>query len=321
MTPISRRSLAILLALGAAGAAAQEFPSRPIRIVVPASVATTSDLTARFLAEQMGRELGTSVVVENRTGGNGILGVTGFLAAPHDGHTLLLTYSGIYANAALYKSVPYDPVKDFRILAGVNQVFLVLVAAPSFAPDTVGQLVEAARAKPGEVTFASASVGSSTHLGPELLASRTGIRLRHVPYKGGAQAIADVTGGHVQIAMTALPTALPLIASGKLKALAVTGGRRSAMLPDVPTLEESGVPRAEVTSRQAIVAPADIPEAAATRLTAVLARIMATPDYARFLAANGIEKEGVPPDAYAKTGPEELRKWTEMVTLSGARLE
>jgi tripartite-type tricarboxylate transporter receptor subunit TctC len=321
MTPMSRRSFAGVLTLGAMGVAAQDFPSKPIRIVAPTSVATTSDLTARFLAEQMGRELGTSVVVENRTGGNGILGVTSFLSAPHDGHTLLITYSGIYANAALYKSVPYDPIKDFRILAGVNQVFLVLVAAPGFAPNTIRQLVEVARDQPGEVTYASASVGSSTHLGPELLASRTGIKLRHIPYKGGAQAIADVAGGHVHVAMTALPTALPLIASGKLKALAVTGSHRSAMLPDVPTLGESGVPNAEVTSRQAIVAPAGVPEAAAVRLTAVLTRIMATPEYARFLTANGIEKELMPPDAYAKTGPEELRKWTEMVTLSGARLD
>lgn len=245
-----RRSLVGLLAAVALGAGAQEFPTRPIRIVVPTSVATTSDLTARFLAEQMSRELKTSVVVDNKTGSNGIVGITSFLAAPPDGHTLLLTYSGLYANAALYKSVPYDPVKDFRILAGVNQVFLVLVAAPSFAPNNVRQLLDAARGRPNEVTYASASVGSSTHLGPELLANRTGIKLRHIPYKGGAQAIADVTGVHVNLAMTALPTALPLIASGKLKALAVTGAHRSAM-----------------------------------------------------------------------TGAEELRKWTEMVTLSGAKFD
>lgn len=321
MHPITRRSLAGLLALSALGVRAQEFPSRPMRIVVPTSVATTSDLTARFLADALGRELKTTVVVDNRTGSNGIVGVQAFLAAPPDGHTLLLTYSGLYANAALYKTVPYDPVKDFRILAGVNQVFLVLVAAPGFAPNTIRQLVEFARDKPNEVTYASASVGSSTHLGPELLANRTGIKLRHIPYKGGAQAIADVTGGHVHLAMTALPTALPLIASGKLKPLAVTGSHRSAMLPDVPTLEESGVPRAEVTSRQAIVAHAGIPEAVAARLTAVLTRTMATPEYAKFLAANGIEKELVPPEAYARTGPEELRKWTEMVTLSGAKFD
>lgn len=318
---VFRQVLAALMTLLALAANAQDFPSKPIRIVVPTSVATTSDLTARFLADQMGRELGVSVVVDNRSGSNGILAVSSFLAAPADGHTLLLTYSGIYANAALYKSVPYDPVRDFRILAGLNQVLLALVAAPNFPPATVGQLVEHARERPNEVTYASASVGSSTHLGPELLASRAGVKLRHIPYKSGAQAVVDVAGGHVHIAMTAVPTAAPLVLSGKLKALAVTGAHRSALLPDVPTLQESGIQNAEITSRQALVAHAGIPEAAAARLTAVVARILATPEYARFLAANGIEKEPLPPQVYAKTGPEELRRWTEMVVLSGAKFD
>lgn len=245
MSTVLRRILASLVAVFALAAHAQEFPSRPIRIVVPTSVATTSDLTARFIADQLGRELGVSVVVDNRTGSNGILAVSNFLAAPADGHTLLLTYSGLYANAALYKSVPYDPIRDFRILVGLNQVLLALVAAPNFPAATVRQLVDYARDRPNEVTYASASVGSSTHLGPELLAGRAGVKLRHIPYKSGAQAVADVAGGHVNIAMTAVPTAAPLVLSGKLKALAVTGSHRSALLPDVPTLQESGVSGAD----------------------------------------------------------------------------
>ncbi|MGE0799424.1 MAG: Bug family tripartite tricarboxylate transporter substrate binding protein [Lautropia sp.] len=310
-----------LLTLLALNAGAQEFPSRPIRIVVPTSVSTTSDLTARFLADQMARELGVGIVVENRAGSNGILAVTSFLAAPADGYTLLLTYSGIYANAALYKSVPYDPVKDFRILAGLNQVLLALVARPSFPPSDVPQLVRYARERPGDVTYASASVGSSTHLGPELLAGRAGVKLRHIPYKSGAQAVADVAGGHVDIAMTAVPTAAPLVATGKLKALAVTGGQRSALLPDVPTLQESGIPNAEITSRQALVVQAGVPEAVAAKLTATVSKILQMPAYAQFLAANGIEREPMPPEAYARTGAEELKRWTEMVALSGAKLE
>ena len=321
MSTVLRRILASLVAVFALAAHAQEFPSRPIRIVVPTSGSTTSDLTARFIAEQLGRELGVSVVVDNRTGSNGILAVSNFLAAPADGHTLLLTYSGLYANAALYKSVPYDPIRDFRILVGLNQVLLALVAAPNFPAATVRQLVDYARDRPNEVTYASASVGSSTHLGPELLAGRAGVKLRHIPYKSGAQAVADVAGGHVNIAMTAVPTAAPLVLSGKLKALAVTGSHRSALLPDVPTLQESGIPNAQITSRQALVAHAAIPEAAAAKLTAVVSKILATPEYARFLATNGIEKELMPPEAYSKSGPEELRLWTEMVVLSGAKFD
>jgi tripartite-type tricarboxylate transporter receptor subunit TctC len=313
--------IAGLLALFTVGVRAQDFPSRPITLIVPTSAATTSDLTARFIAEQLSRELKVGVIVDNKTGNNGILAVTSFLAAPADGHTLLVTYSGLYANAALYKRVPYDPVKDFRILLGLNEVFLALVASPAFEPGTVKQLVDYARERPNQVTYASASVGSSTHLGPELLANRTGMQLRHIPYKGGAQAIADVAGGHVNIAMTAVPTAAPLIASGKLKALAVTGPFRSSLLPDVPTLKESGVPSVEITSKQAIVAPVGIPEAVAAKLTAIISRIIATPEYAKFLAANGIEKELMPPAVYSTIGAEELKKWTEMVGLSGAKLD
>ena len=321
MCLLLRKMVAILLAVLSIAAHAQDFPSKPMRIIVPTSVATTSDLSARFIAEHMTKELNVSVVVENKSGANGILGVTEFLAAPHDGHTLLLTNSSLYANPTLYKKVPYDPVKDFRILMGVNQVFLILVASPSFNVNSIKQLVEYAKERPNQVTYASASVGSSTHTGPELFASRAGIKLRHIPYKGGAQAIADVAGGHVDVAMTAVPTAAPLVASGKLKALAVTGPHRSALLPDVPTLAESGVAGAEVTSKQSIVAPVDIPEAVATKLTAVISKILNTPEYAKFLASNGIEKELMPPETYSKIGPDELKRWAEMVNLSGAKID
>ncbi|MBL8383615.1 MAG: tripartite tricarboxylate transporter substrate binding protein [Burkholderiales bacterium] len=321
MIRTTRRVVAAALAILCAAVCAQDFPNKPIRIIVPTSVATTSDLTARFVAEEMAREFGVNVVVDNRAGANGIVGITQFLAAPPDGHTLLVTYSGLYANPALYKSVPYDPVRDFRILAGLNQVLLALVAAPTFNVASVRQLIDYAKERPGEVTYASAGAGSSTHLGPELLASRAGIRLRHVSYKGGAQAIADTAGGHVQIAMTALPTALPLVAGGKLKALAVTGSFRSGVMPDVPTLAEAGIGGAEITSKQAMVAPAGIPEAIAARLTASLSRIVRTPQYARMLEASGVEKEPLAPEAYSKIGAEELRRWTEMVRLSGAKFD
>jgi len=185
MCLLLKRAVASTLVVLGLTVQAQEFPSRPVRIIVPTSVATTSDLAARFIAERMSRELNVSVIVDNRPGANGILGVTEFLAAPHDGHTLLLTNSSLYANPALYKKLPYDPVKDFRILLGVNQVFLILVASPSFNVQSVKQLVEYAKGKSNLVTFASASVGSATHTGPELFASRANIKLRHVPYKGG----------------------------------------------------------------------------------------------------------------------------------------
>ena len=301
--------------------AAQDFPKGPIRIIVPTSTATASDLTARFVAEEMAREFNTSVVVENKSGANGILAVQQLLSLPADGQTMLLTASGLYANPALYRNVPYDPVRDWHIVAPVNETQFILAAAPNFPPRTVREVVEYARSRPEEVTYASASVGSSTHLGPELFAARAGIRLRHIPYKGGAQAIADTAGGQVNLAMTAIPTAAPLVQSGKLKALAVTGTARSPLLPDVPTLSEAGVNGAEITSKQAIVVRPGTPEAVVARLRASIVRITGTPEYARFLAQRGLDKEPIALEEYLKSGPEQLRRWTEMVRLSGAKLD
>ena len=176
MVRSARKVVALLLSALCFAVSAQEFPSKPIKIIVPTSTGTTSDLAARFIAEQMAKELNVSVAVENKSGANGTLAVSQFQAAPNDGHTLLLTNSSLYANPALYKGLSYDPVKDFRILLGVNQVFLVLVAAPTFKPNSVSQLVAYAKERPNEVTYASAGVGSSTHLGPELFASRAGIK-------------------------------------------------------------------------------------------------------------------------------------------------
>lgn len=313
-----RRFLAASLALACLGALAQEFPSKTIRIIVPTFTGTASDVTGRFIADQMAKELKVGVVIDNKSGANGILAVSQFLAAPPDGYTLLLSASGLYANAALYKNLAYDPVKDFRIVAGINEVFFVLVASPTLPVDSVKELVEYAKERPEDVTYASASVGSSTHLGPELFASRAGIKLRHIPYKGGAQAITDTAGGQVNIAMTAVPTAASVVVAGKLKALAVTGSKRPILMPNLPTLAESGIAGAEITSKQGIVAPAGIPEAAAAKLTATITRIVNTPEYAKFLESQGVEKETLPTDVYAKSGPDELKRWTEMVKISDA---
>lgn len=304
-----------------APAAAQDFPKGPIRIIVPTSTATASDFTARFIAEEMAREFGTSVVVENKNGANGILAVQQLLSLPADGQTLLLTASGLYANPALYRNVPYDPVRDWHIVAPVNETQFILVGAPNFGPKTVRELVEYARTRPEEVTYASASVGSSTHLGPELFAARAGIRLRHIPYKGGAQAIADTAGGQVNIAMTAIPTAAPLVQSGRLRALAVTGTARSPLLPDVPTLAEAGVNGAEITSKQALIVRPGTPEPVVSRLRASITRITASPEYTRFLAQRGLDREPIALEEYLRSGPEQLRRWTEMVRLSGAKLD
>lgn len=311
----------LLFSLAASAASAQDFSSKPIRLLVPTSTGTASDATARFVSDRLGKELNTSVVVENRTGANGTLAIQQLLSSPADGFTMMVMASGLYANPALYKNVQYDPAKDLRIVAPLNEVAFVLVAAPTFHISSVKQLVDHAKQHQGQVTYASASVGSSTHLGPELFAARAGIKLRHIPYKGGAQAIQDTAGGQVNIAMTALPTALPLIRADKLKALAVTSSSRSRLLPDTPTLAESGIAGAEITSKQSIVVPAATPAAMVAKLRTALTTVTASPEYAKFMEAQGIEKEPIPLDTYVNLGPHETQRWAEMVRLSGAKLD
>jgi tripartite-type tricarboxylate transporter receptor subunit TctC len=315
------KTAATVFAFAACAAAAQDFPTKPIRIIVPTSTGTASDLTARFVGDLLSKDLNTSVVVDNRSGANGTLAIQQLLGSPADGHTVMVMASGLYANPALYRNVQYDPGRDLKIVAPLNEVSFVLVAAPTFQATNVKQLVDFAKQHPGEVTYASASVGSSTHLGPELFASRAGIKLRHIPYKGGAQAIQDTAGGQVNMAMTAVPTAVPLIRGGKLKALAVTSTSRSALLPDTPTLAESGVSGAEITSKQSIVVPAATPEAVVSKLRTALTRVTATPEYAKFMEMQGLEKEPIALDTYINLGPHEVKRWGDMVRLSGAKLD
>lgn len=316
------RRYALLLTVAAACAAtAQDFSAKPIRLLVPTSTGTASDATARFVADRLGKEINGSIVVENRTGANGTLAIQQLLSAPADGFTMMVMASGLYANPALYKNVQYDPGKDLKIIAPLNEVAFVLVAAPGIPVSNVKQLVDHAKQNPGGVTYASASVGSSTHLGPELFAARAGIKLRHIPYKGGAQAIQDTAGGQVNIAMTAVPTALPLIRAGRLKALAVTGSSRARQLPEVPTLAEGGIVGAEITSKQSIVVPAGTPDAVVAKLRNALTTVTGSAEYATFMEAKGLDKEPLPLDTYVNFGPQETQRWAEMVRISGAKLD
>ncbi|RCW68607.1 Bug family tripartite tricarboxylate transporter substrate binding protein [Pseudorhodoferax soli] len=317
----TKRLLVALVACAAGTSFAQHYPEKAIRLLVPTSTGTASDLTARFVSEELGKMLGVAVAVDNRAGANGVLATQTLLGAPADGHTLMVMASGLYANPALYKNLTYDPGRDQTIVAPLNQAYFALVAGPSFDVTSVKELVERAKKQPGEVTYGSASVGSSTHLAPELFALRAGITLRHIPYKGGAQAITDTAGGQVNIAMTAVPTAIPLITAGKLKALAVSAANRSALLPDVPTFAESGIRGAEFVSRQSIVVRTGTPEAVVTKLRQAILKITSTAEYARFLSAQGLEKETAPLDAYLKSGPEETVRWAEMVRISGVKQE
>jgi tripartite-type tricarboxylate transporter receptor subunit TctC len=316
-----RPLLSFVLAVSAAAASAQDYPARPVKLVAPTAPGTGTDATARFLADRLSKEWNQGVVVENRVGANGILGADMVAKAPADGYTLLMGLSALYVNKSLYKSLPFDPVKDFRVLMGVNDLYLAVVVPANSPFQSVKDLVDAAKARPGKVSYGSAGSGSTTHLGPALLGSMANVQLLHVPYKGGAQAITDTISGQVDFAMTAIATAAPQIQSGRLRALAVSGSQRAKSLPNVPTLEEAGFKGYLVSSKTFLAAPAGLPDAVAEKITATLAKIVRSPEYQKFLEAQGFEAETLSPAAYQSQAAREVAHWAEVVRISGAKAD
>jgi len=316
------RCIALALAVVAScGASAQDYTSRPVKIIVPTAPGTGTDATARFIADRLAKEWNAAVVVENKVGANGTIAAEFAAKSPPDGYTLLMGFSGLFVNKSLYSNVPYGPVKDFRMLIGVNELYLALVVPANSPFKSVNDIVEQAAKNPGKVTFGSAGSGSTTHLGPALLASMANVKFMHVPYKGGAQAITDTISGQVDFAMTAIATAAPQISGGRLRALAVSGPRRAKGYPNTPTLAESGYPGYDVASATYLAAPAGTPDAVATRIVAAVDRIVRMPDYQKFLDVQGFEPETTPPSAYEAKAAEEVKHWAEIVRLSGAKVD
>jgi tripartite-type tricarboxylate transporter receptor subunit TctC len=310
----------VLTALSFAGAA-QDFPSHPVRIIVPTAPGTGTDATARFIADRLGKEWSPGVIVENKVGANGSIAAEYVAKSPADGYTLLMGFSGLFANKSLYSNVPYDPVKDFRMLLGVNELYLALVVPANSPYKSVKDLVDAAAKQPGQVTFGSAGSGSTTHLGPALLGSMAKVKFMHVPYKGGGQAMVDTISGQVNFAMTAIATATSQISGGKLRALAVSGPRRAKSWPDVPTISELGYKGYDVASVTYLAAPAGTSDAAATKITAAVDRIIHTPEYQSFLDKQGFEAEATPPAEFPAKAAEEVSHWADIVRVTGAKVD
>ena len=311
---------AVLVAL-AFTVAAQDYPARPVKIIAPTASGTGTDATARFLAERLAKEWNVGVVVENKVGANGILGADAVAKSPADGYTLLMGLAALYINKSLYKSLPFDPVKDFRVLLGVNDLYLALVVPANSPVKSLKDLVDHAALHPGKVSYASAGSGSTTHLGPALFGSMAKVELQHIPYKGGAQAITDTISGQVDFAMTAIATAAPQIAAGRLRPLAVSGLQRSRSLPNVPTLNENGFDGFNVSSKTFFAAPTGTPDAVAEKIIATVGRIIRTPEYQKFLEAQGFEPEMTAPAAYQTRAADEVRHWAEIVRISGAKAD
>ena len=305
--------------LGPRPANAAAYPERPVRIIVPFAPAGPTDIMARILASHLGDAIGGTVIVENRPGAGGNLGIGTAARAETDGYTLLVTSSAFVVNPGLYAKIPYDPFTDFAAIAELGTSPNVILADPKLGLNSIADLVAHARAHPGELNYASPGIGTTPHLSGELLKIKAGLEVVHVPYSGAGPAIQALLGGTTQLAVAALPPAHPLIESGALKALAVTGAHRWFDLPQVPTMVELGYTDFISDTFQGFLAPAKTPAAIVELLSTKAIAILKTPKIAEQLRNDGFEVEAFGPDGLRRRIAEEVPKWREIVAKAGIK--
>lgn len=315
---------AALPALATAPAIAQDggaWPSRPVKLIVPYAAGGFADTRARRIAEKIGEALGQPVVVENRAGAGGVTG-TNLIAKATDGHTFgFASPAPMVTNAMLMKKLPYDPERDLLPIVLIEQAPLILVTSPTLPYKSVAELIEAAKARPDTLSYGSSGVGGAHHLSGELLAYRTGTRLVHVPYKGGALAATDLIGGHLALMFEMGYSALPAIKGDKIRALAVSSRHRLEVLPDVPTLDEAGVGGFESYNWLGMVAPAGTPAAVVRRLNEVVNAAIRTPEVRRMIEDSGGEVVGGTPEAFGRFLAEERARWAPVIRNANISIE
>jgi tripartite-type tricarboxylate transporter receptor subunit TctC len=315
-------SLVTWLLFGCGPTLAQDYPSRPVKIVVPFGAGGGTDALARFLAHGLEARLGQPFIIENRGGSGTTIGGLAVARAEPDGYTIMLGTASTFAVApGLYKRLAYDPTKDFSPIMLLAKVPFVLTVNPLLGVSSVRELVALAKSKPGELSYASAGVGAVHHIFCELFMTMTGIQMRHVPYRGGGQAINDVVAGHVPVYFADVGPAAPLIASGKLKALGVTTATRAGNLPDVPTLHEAGVIGYEANTWQMMVGPARMPAPIVEKLNRALADFMQTPEAQKHFTGLGMQPlTGTPDEAHEYIRVEAAR-WTKIIKGIGVSID
>ena len=312
----------LVAAIGTAAAADTAFPTRPIRLIVGYPAGGATDIAARLVGQKLSPVFGQTVVIDNRAGASGTIAATIVASAEPDGHTLSFAASpeaAIYR--ALMKKPPYDSLKDFQPVTLVGRVPFMLVVHPSVGASTVKELVALAKAKPGSINFASFGSGTSNHLVGEAFRAATGIEIVHVPYKGSAPALADLLGGQVQMTFDAVPVVLPQVKAGKLKALAVATAKRSALAPNVPTMDESGVPGFVGGTWFGVLAPARTPAAIVDRLSREIAAVLHAPDVVQTFNDRGIEPVGNSPAEFRAFIESETRRWLKVAQAAGVKPE
>lgn len=314
--------MASAFAVASAVAAAENYPTRTVRMVVPQAPGGATDVFARHMAQELSAAWGQPVVVENKAGAAGVVGTDLVAKAAPDGHTLLLTYAGSQAvNPSLYSNIPFDSVKDFATVATVATTpFFLVVGAQSPIRD-FPDLIARAKADPGKMTYATSGSGSINHLLSESLKIEAGIDMLHVPYKAIAAAMTDVISGQVDNAFSAVPSSIELIRGGRLRAIAVSSGKRNASLPDVPTIAEMGYPQFDVSPWWGILSPAGTPKATVDKINADVARILRTPETQAFFRGKGAETLITSPEEFLRMLENDVVKWAKVVKASGAKVD
>ena len=312
------------LALGATvalPATAQDYPSRPVRVIVPFAPGGSADVFGRFVAQRLQETMGQNFVIDNRPGGGSVIGTDAVAKSAPDGYTLLLMSNTHTVNESLIPTKPFQLMRDFTPIAPINYSDLVLVAKAALPQNTLPDLIKAAKAKPGGMSYASSGPGTPYHMAGELFKAMAGVSIVHIPYKGSAGARTDVLGGQLEMMFDAIPTMTEHIRSGKVKALATTGKLRSATLPDVPTVAEAGVPGYEATLWLGLMAPKGTPATVVNRLNAEVGRITANADVRRAWSAQGTTAMTMTVDEFTRYMNDDIAKWAHIVKVSGAKAE
>ena len=312
----------LLFAGGAFAQSDTPYPVKPIRMIVPSAPGSGPDIMARAIGQKLSEALGQPIVIDDKPGAGGIIGSETAAKSPPDGYTLIMSNAGAHAvNASLYAKLPYDPVRDFAPVTLVSMAPNILIVHPALPVRNVKELIALAKAKPGEMTFGSGGTGSTAHLSGEMFKSMAGIDMVHVPFKGSPAAVIGVISGQITMGFPNIPPALPHVRSGKFKALAVTTVKRSATVPELPTIAESGLPGYEATAWFGVLAPAATPPQIIARLNAAIVKIVHSRDMQERLATEGAEAVGNTPEQFAQIIRNDIAKWAKVVKASGARAE
>jgi tripartite-type tricarboxylate transporter receptor subunit TctC len=310
--------LAAAAPLFAPGAAAQSYPAKPIRVIVPSGAGGSVDTLARLVGQKVSASLGQQIVVENRSGSGGVIGTEIAARAAPDGYTLLMAYGSHVINPTLYPKLPYDTIKDFLPITQVAVQPLLVNVHPALPVKSIKELVALAKARPGQLNYGSAGSGSGGHLATEILCMMANVKMTHVPYKGSAAAMFDVVAGNTQLMILTLITSLPQVRAGKLRAIGITSVKRSPIVPDVPAVAET-IPGYDVEVSYFLLAPAGTPRDIITKLNTEATRALKQPDVVERLARDGARPVGNTPEQTARYIDEEIVKWGKAVKASGAR--